>query len=289
VTAVDVAIVSYRCRELLRVCLESVHRFPPAGGAQVVVVDNDSQDGTVELVRREFPEVELVAATSNLGFARATNLALRRGGARYALALNPDTELSDGALTTLVALLDERPQVAVVGCRLVRPDGSFDHAAKRSFPTPLSALGHFSGLGRLRGAPVALAGYRAPELGEDEAGPVDAVNGAFMLMRRSALEEVGLFDEGYWMYMEDLDLCYRLRERGHVVWYEPSVSVGHVKAGTSGKRRSPRLDYAFHYGMLRFYRAHYAAQRSRVLNAAVYAGIALKLAVSILRNAVGRR
>jgi GT2 family glycosyltransferase len=266
-----------------------VRRFPPAGGAHVVVVDNDSRDGTVELVRRDFPEVELVAATSNLGFAKGTNLAVRRGSAPYVLALNPDTELSDGALTTLVALLDARPELSVAGCRLVRPDGSFDHAAKRSFPTPLSALGHFSGLGRLRRAPVSLARYRAPELGEHESGEVDAVNGAFMLMRRSALEDAGLFDEGYWMYMEDLDLCYRLRKRGHAVWYEASVTVGHVKAGTSGKRRTPRLDYAFHYGMLRFYRAHYAPERSRVLNAAVYVGIALKLLVSVARNAVGRR
>jgi GT2 family glycosyltransferase len=282
----DVAIVSYRCRELLRACLESLRRFPPPGGAHVVVVDNDSRDGTVELVRSEFPDVELVASARNLGFAAATNAAIRRGSAPYVLALNPDTEVADGALARLVALLEERPELGMVGCRLERAGGGFDHAAKRSFPTPLSALGHFAGIGRRPGAPGALAAYRVPALDEHESGPVDAVNGAFMLMRRRALEEVGLFDEGYWMYMEDLDLCYRFAARGLGVWYEASVTVRHVKAGTSGPIRGPRLNYAFHYGMLRFYRKHYATRNGHLLNAAVYAGIAAKLGVSVTRNAL---
>jgi GT2 family glycosyltransferase len=105
-----------------------------------------------------------------------------------------------------------------------------------------------------------------------------------MLIRRRALEQVGLFDEGYWMYMEDLDLCYRFAEASWVTWYEPSVTVVHVKAGSSGPARSPRLNYAFHYGMFRFYRKHYAAKRSRFVNAAVYLGIAAKLAVSVVRD-----
>ena len=120
-------------------------------------------------------------------------------------------------------------------------------------------------------------------------GPVDAVNGAFMLFRRRALEEVGLFDEGYWMYMEDLDICYRFAQSGWITWYEPDATVVHVKAGTSGRFRRPRLDYAFHYGMLRFYRKHYAASRSPLLNLSVYAAIAVKLALSIATNAVRRR
>ena len=110
-----------------------------------------------------------------------------------------------------------------------------------------------------------------------------------MLMRRAALDRVGLFDEGYWMYMEDLDLCYRFAEAGWVTWYEPSVTVRHLKAGTSGKHRSLRLNYAFHYGMLRFYRAHYAAERNPLVNATVYAGIAVKLAAAVAASFVGRR
>ena len=135
------------------------------------------------------------------------------------------------------------------------------------------------------GAPSALSQYRAPSV---DRGPVDAVNGAFMLMRRAALDEVGLFDEGYWMYMEDLDLCYRFKQAGWTTWYEPSVTVIHMKGATSGRFRTSRLNYAFHYGMLRFYRKHYARTRNPVLNGAVYAGIGGKLALSLIASAIRR-
>jgi GT2 family glycosyltransferase len=189
----------------------------------------------------------------------------------------------------MLALMDERSEIGIAGCRLVLDNGTFDHAAKRSFPTPLSALAHFTGIGRRGNASGRLAQYRAPELAEHASGPVDAVNGAFMLMRRAGLEEVGLFDEGYWMYMEDLDLCYRFRQAGWTTWYEPSATVVHVKAGTSGKQRRLRANYAFHYGMFRFYRKHYAFRRRLVINAVVYAGIATKLGVSTMRSLIQRR
>jgi GT2 family glycosyltransferase len=282
----DVVVVSYRCRGLLRDCLDSLRAFPPAGGARVWVVDNASADGTVEMVREEFPEVELIASDENLGFSKANNLAIVRGSAPFVLALNPDTLMTERALDRMLELMEERPEVGISGCRLELPDGTFDHAARRSFPTPLGALAHFSGVGRLKKAPARLAQYRAPEV---ESGPVDAVNGAFMLMRREALEQVGLFDEGYWMYMEDLDLCYRFAQAGWITWYEPAAKVIHVKAGTSGKYRKPRVNYAFHYGMLRFYRTHYARNDNRLTRIAIYTGIGAKLAVSTTRSAISRR
>jgi N-acetylglucosaminyl-diphospho-decaprenol L-rhamnosyltransferase len=285
----DVVIVSYRSRELLRECLGALRAHPPSCPISVVVVDNASGDGTVELVAREFPEVDLIASARNLGFAAATNLGAQRGSASYLLALNPDTAVGPGALDRVIAVLESHPDVAVVGPRLLRPDGSFDHAARRSFPTPLSALGHFTGIGR-RAQSGRLAAYRAPDV---ESGPVDAVNGAFMLMRRSAFEEVGGFDKGYWMYMEDLDLSYRLRQRGLLSWYEPSATVGHVKGGSVGGPRPLRLNWHFHRGMGRFYRRHYASQHSPVMNVLVYLGIALKLvasaAQSLLRRSLARR
>jgi hypothetical protein len=281
----DVAIVSYRSRELLRACLRSLREHPPRTPGRVIVVDNDSEDGTVEMVVTDFPEVLLIAADQNLGFSLANNRAIRGGDSDYILALNPDTRVTEGALDRLVELMDGNAEIGICGCRLELEDGSFDHAAKRSFPTITSALGHFTGVGRkVEGG--ALSEYRAPAV---EAGAVDAVNGAFMLMRRSLLDEIGLFDEGYWMYMEDLDLCYRCWQAGKVVWYEPSVTVVHVKHGSSGDHRSLRLNYAFHYGMYRFYRKHYAADRSGLVNAAVYAGIAGKLGISAARSAVARR
>jgi GT2 family glycosyltransferase len=285
-SALDVVIVSYRCEPLLRNCLASLRDFAPARPTRVFVVDNASRDGTGVMVRTEFPDVVFIEAEENLGFARANNLAIRQSRGDYVLALNPDTRVTEGALERLLDLMDDKPEVGICGCRLELEDGTLDHAAKRSFPTPLSALGHFSGIGRRNNAPAALAAYRAPEV---EAGPVDAVNGAFMLMRRRALEEVGLFDEGYWMYMEDLDLCYRFKQAGWLTWYEPSATVVHVKAATSGKYRGARLNYAFHYGMYRFYRKHYAGRNNIFVNVGVYGGIGLKLVASLMRNALERR
>jgi hypothetical protein len=280
----DVVIVSYCSKELLRECLRSLRGHPATGGMTVRVVDNASGDGTAEMVAREFPEVSLTVSPRNVGFAAASNLAIRAGSAPYVLCLNPDTRVTAGALDRMLDLMEERIKLGISGCRLVLRDGTFDYAAKRSFPTPVSALGHFTGIGRQRDAGV-LAAYRAPEV---ESGPVDAVNGAFMLIRRAALEEVGIFDEGYWMYMEDLDLCYRFAEAGWVTWYEPSATVVHVKAGSSGPVRSPRLNYAFHYGMFRFYRKHYAATKGALVSAVVYLGILVKLVLSVSRNAVKR-
>ncbi len=150
--------------------------------------------------------------------------------------------MTSGALDTALDAISGRPEVAVVGPRLLRPDGTLDHASKRSFPTPLSALGHFTGIGRRRGARGALAAYRAPEV---ESGPVDAVNGAFMLMRREAFEQAGGFDEGYWMYMEDLDLCYRLVRKGLGDLVRAGRTVDPRQGGTTGGARSPRLNWAF--------------------------------------------
>ncbi|MQA73235.1 MAG: glycosyltransferase [Solirubrobacterales bacterium] len=283
--ALDVIIVSYRCQMLLRDCLGSLRDHPPVAPMRVHVIDNASGDGTVEMVRREFAEVELTESPRNLGFSAANNLGIAAGDAPFVLALNPDTLITAGALEALLELMGSHPEVGISGPRLERPDGSFDHASRRSFPTPLGALGHFSGLGRRAAASGALAQYRAPEV---ESGPVDAVNGAFMLIRRSALERVGAFDEGYWMYMEDLDLCYRFARAGWTTWFEPSVTVIHVKAGSSGARRSPALTRAFHYGMYRFYRAHYAPGRGALANAVVELGIVAKLGIALARGAVAR-
>lgn len=253
------------------------------------VVDNNSGDGTANMVAREFPQVTLTCNNANLGFGAANNLVIRADSSPLLLLLNPDTRIGPGVLDRLCELIDTRPELAMVGPRLVREDGSFDHAAKRSFPTVLGALGHFTGFGKRGTASRRLAQYRVPELDEHRSGYVDAINGAFMLLRRQALDQVGLFDEGYWMYMEDLDLNYRLAEAGWKTWYEAAVTITHVKAGTSGPVRSLELNYAFHYGMLRFYRKHYAATQKPLVNASVYLGIAGKFLASATAAPVRRR
>jgi N-acetylglucosaminyl-diphospho-decaprenol L-rhamnosyltransferase len=279
--ALEVVIVSHGAEGLLRRCLRSLEKHPIAGGEmRVTVVDSGSPDGTPDMVEAEFPRVRLVRR-GNVGFSAANNLVLRESQASAVLLLNPDTEVYAGTLDAALARLRSEERIGMVGVKLVTESGELDHACKRSFPTPLSALAHFTGLGGEQ--------YRAAHLGDDEAGEVDAVNGAFMLCRAEAIREVGLLDEGYWLYMEDLDWCHRFWDAGWKVFYEPAGVALHVKGGSSPRRRAPRQEIAFHRGMGRFYRRFDAPEHSPPANAAVYAGIGAKLAVSLARTALHRR
>ncbi len=284
----EVVIVSHGAEELLRRCLRSLREHPASGEMRVTVVDSGSPDGTPEMVAREFGEVRLLRR-GNIGFSAANNLALRESEAAAVLLLNPDTEVHAGTLDAALARLRADERIGMVGVKLVTESGELDHACKRSFPTPLGALAHFTGIGRSEDAPGALSQYRATRLGDDEAGEVDAVNGAFMLCRAAAVREVGLLDEGYWLYMEDLDWCRRFWQAGWSVFYEPAGVALHVKGGSSGRRRAPKQEIAFHRGMGRFYRRFDAAEHNPLVNAAVYAGVGAKLAVSLGITAVRGR
>ena len=271
--ALEVVIVSHGAEALLRRCLRSLAEHPiSTGEMRVTVVDSGSPDGTPDMVEVEFPEVRLMRR-GNIGFSAANNLVLRQTHAAAVLLLNPDTEAYAGTLDAALARLRADARIGMVGVKLVTESGELDHACKRSFPTPLSALGHFVGVGGSQ--------YRAAHLGDDEPGEVDAVNGAFMLCRREAIREVGLLDEGYWLYMEDLDWCHRFWNAGWKVFYEPAGVALHVKGGSSARRRAPRQEIAFHRGMGRFYRRFDAPGHNPLVNAGVYAGIGAKLGLSL--------
>lgn len=282
--SLEIVIVSYRCRELLLACLESITANPYTGGETTIsVVDNASGDGTVEALRERHPGVALTALDDNVGFSKANNLALRASTADRVLLLNPDTEIWPGVLDAMTAFLDEHPRAGVAGCRLVQRDGSFDHASKRSIPTVSDALRYFRpGGGRSSGS-----GYLAPHVAEDGVGEVDAVNGAFMLIRPEAMREVGLLDPGYWMYGEDLDWCARFRRAGWDVLYNGRVTTLHVKGATAGSHRRWRQNVAFHQSMGRFYRRHVGGEHA-LLDVAVYAGIGAKLGLSASRSLLAR-
>jgi GT2 family glycosyltransferase len=289
VPALSIVIVSYNCREHLLRCLASLREEARHLPCEVIVVDNASTDGTVAAVRQRHPDVLLVTSARNRGFAWASNRGLERARGHQLLLLNPDTVVPPRALERAARALEERPAVGMLGCKLVRPDGTLDKACKRGSPTPLSSLAYFTGLSRL--APRSrLARYTAGHIGEDETSVVDAVNGAFMLVRREALDAVGPLDERYWLYMEDLDWCYRFHQHGWPVLYWPEVEVVHVKGGSSGRHRRWRTNYAFHRSMWLFYRIHQAPTRPFVVTALVWLGVWSKLAVSALRSALsGRR
>lgn len=286
VADLSVVIVVYNVRDLLAACLASLYASRGPLAVEVCVVDNASQDGSAALVRARFPEVALIACDANRGYARANNLALERASGRHILLLNPDTVLPPDGLRTLVRLLDEDPTLGAVGPKLVRPDGSLDLACRRSFPTPEVALYRMLGLSRRFPRSRRFARYNLTYLDPDEPADVDAVVGACMAIRGTALRQVGLLDERFFMYGEDLDLAFRLKQHGWRVRYEPSVVVLHHK-GASSRQASLRARRAFFAAMLLFHRKHYWRQHSPLVNALVVAGIGLWGGLSLAQAALG--
>ncbi len=280
-----IVIVNYNTCELLRRCLQTV--FASVGvTARVCVVDNASADGSADMVAAEFPQVVLIANAENLGYPTANNQGLRALGftpqadapPRFALLLNPDTELPPDALAKVVAFMASHPEAGVVGPKLERLDGSLDLACRRSFPTVKISFYHMTGLSRLFPRSRRFGQYNLTYLDPDETVEVDSVVGAFMLVRTAALLQVGLLDETFFMYGEDLDWAYRLKQAGWKVYYYPEVTVLHVKRASS--RQNPRARVEFWRAMEIFYRKHYAAETPRPLHYLVVGAVRLSRWVS---------
>lgn len=273
-----IVIVSYNTRELLRRCLETVYANEGVT-FQVCVVDNASPDGSAAMVAQAFPQALLIANADNPGYPAANNQGLRQLGftgaattaPRYALLLNPDTELPPDALAQVVALMDARPAVGVLGPKLVRPDGSLDLACRRSFPSPEVSFYRMVGLARLFPRSRRFGRYNLTYLDPDQEAEVDSVVGAFMLVRREAIAQVGLLDDTFFMYGEDLDWAFRIKQAGWRVLYTPQVTVLHVKRAAS--RHSPRARLEFWRAMEIFYRKHYAATTSKPVHYLILAAI----------------
>jgi len=292
-TDLAIVIVNYNVRELLRACLRSIERSVSDLHIQVWVVDNGSRDGSAAMVRAEFPGVQVQEA-GNGGFARGNNVALREilaraeaeGLPRYVLLLNPDTELPPNALAEMVRFLDARPDVGASGPRLILRDGSLDLACRRSFPTPLVSFYHFSGLGKLFPRSRRFGRYNLTFLDPAAVAEVDSVVGAFMLVRGQVLPRVGLLDESFFMYGEDLDWALRIRQAGWKIVYNGQVTVNHYKRASSRQRNTQSV-IAFYSAMLIFFRKHYAPQTILPVRwlvvAAIYARASLALAQSGLR------
>ncbi len=284
-TELTVVIVSHQtCSDLQR-CLRSIFDSRQATRYEVWVVDNASRDGSADMVEREFPRVRLVRNADNVGFARANNQVLRHVTSEFVLLLNPDTIVGDRVFDETIALLRRTPRAGMVTCRLVKRDGTLDLACRRSFPTAWDGFARASGLARAFPRSRLFARYNLTYLDESETYEVDAVNGAFMMVRRRAMDEVGLLDEDYFMYMEDLDWCYRFRERGWTIHYHPTTTVVHLK-GQSGKQSSDAMIRAFFDSMELFCRKRYSARQPRWLLSATCVGIRAWKRATLLRNAI---
>ena len=251
----SVVIPSYNTRELIEQALRTVVEAAKEIEVEIIVVDNASRDGSADMVAAEFPAVRLIRNERNLGFAGANNMAFRQARGRHVLLLNSDTIVRPDTLRCLVDFLDAHPQAGAAGCKILNPDGTFQHDCRRGFPTPMAALYKLSGLSRLFPHNPRFARYNLTYLDPDELSEVDALSGSCMIVRREVLEQVGLLDEAYFMYGEDLDWCYRMRQAGWRIYYVPSTTIIHFR-GRSGRAETMRVQYRKNEAMAIFVRKH---------------------------------
>jgi N-acetylglucosaminyl-diphospho-decaprenol L-rhamnosyltransferase len=291
-----IVIVNYNTRDLLRDCLTSIYESRGDFTYQVCVVDNGSQDSTAAMVRQEFPQAQLIESAINGGYAYANNLGLTAFGfqntplarhpsslvPRYALLLNADTLLPPSALQEMLGFMETHPEAGAAGPRLVREDGSLDLACRRGFPTPKAFFYRMLGLSKLFPQSRRFGRYNLTYLDPDELTEVDSVMGAFMLVRAEAICQVGLLDETFFVYGEDLDWAYRIRKAGWKIYYNPQVTVLHIKGAST--KHSRRARYEFYRAMNIFYRKHYAATTPFWLHWLIIVGIVLQGGLAMLRE-----
>jgi GT2 family glycosyltransferase/lipopolysaccharide/colanic/teichoic acid biosynthesis glycosyltransferase len=252
----SIVVVNYNVREFLRQMLLSLRQALRQVRAEIFVVDNASDDGSVEMAQSQFPECTVLANEENLGFAAANNLALKRTHGRYLVLLNPDTVVQEDTFTLLRDFMDRHPRTGMAGCKVLNPDGTLQLACRRSFPTPWVAFTKLSGLSLLFPRSRWFGRYNLTFLPEDETCEVEAISGSFMVVRREAVAQVGLLDEDFFMYGEDLDWCYRIRSAGWQIHYFPGTQIVHFK-GESSRRSSFDSLRLFYQSMGLFVQKHF--------------------------------
>jgi GT2 family glycosyltransferase len=260
----SVIIVSWNCRDLLARCLDTVFASKLERDFEVIVVDNSSTDGTAAFVQETYPQVKLIANRENAGFARANNLALRQARGELILLLNPDTELQADTLQVMVDFMDKHPECGMAGCKVLNPDGTLQLACRRNIPGLADAFFKLSGLSRLFPRSRRMARYNLTYLPADRVAIVDAVSGSFLMTRRAVMDKIGLLDERFFMYGEDLDWCWRSVRAGYQNYYVPDTSIVHYHGGSS-KKRPLRSAYHFYEAMYLFYDKHFAPGWARPL------------------------
>lgn len=285
----SIIIVNYNTKELLKQTIESViNTTAQAVKYEIIVSDNGSKDGSGEMMKSCFPHIRFIENNANLGFSKANNVAIKESSGRYVLLLNSDTVVKENCLEKCVLYIDEHSEIGVLGCKIVLPDGKLDHACKRGYPTPEASLYYMLKLHKLFPASKKFGAYNLGYLPENEINEVDSLVGAFMMVKREAIEKVGLLDENFFMYGEDIDWCYRIKEAGWKVMYYPEVEIIHYKGASSKKKRAKTI-YEFHRAMYLFYNKHYVHKYNFIITFFVYLGIGLKLTLSLLLNIFKKR
>jgi len=273
----SVIVVNYNVRQFLENALTSIQRAMTGLQGEIFVVDNASDDGSVEMVKEKFPGVCLIENKSNVGFAKANNVALKRSSGRYLLLINPDTIVQEDTFHVMINFFEENHDVGLAGCKVLNPDGTFQLSCRRSFPTPWVAFTKIIGLSALFPKSRWFGRYNLTYLSPDETYEVEAISGSFMMARREVYEQVGGLDEAFFMYGEDIDWCYRVSQKGYSVYYVASTKIVHFK-GESTKRSDIDEIRVFYQAMQLFVEKHF--NTSAIVEVFLTLGILLRAAVA---------
>ena len=266
-------VVNYNGGELLLQCLEAL--FASSVETELILVDNASTDGSTHRALAAFPQVRPILNKSNLGFAAATNLGLAQARGDFLLLLNPDCLVQPDTLERMIAVLDSRPDAGMAGCRILNPDGSEQRGCRRRLPDIGNGLA--KALGRQKtGKGMDL--HETPLPREPQA--VEAISGAFMLVRREAFEETGLLDKDYFLHCEDLDWCKRFHDRGWQILFVPDVTVTHHQ-GTCSRTTPARVSWHKHRGMVRYYHKHLAHRHNLLVRSGIVGAIYLRFLATL--------
>ena len=276
-----IVIVSYNVKHYLAQCLRSVQRAAQGIDCQVIVVDNHSRDDSVAYIRAQFPQVDIIVSNHNNGFSYANNMAIRQSQSEYILLLNPDTILSENALSDMLHFMDTHPQAGGAGVHMLNVDGSNANESRRGIPTLWTAFCKMSGLCERFPQSKRFAHYYLSYLPWDEANQIEIISGACFILRREAIEQVGLLDEDFFMYGEDIDLSFRLLKGGWENWYIPT-NILHYK-GASTNHTSFRYVHVFYKAMHIFFRKHYHGM-SILLSLPISMAIYTKAAICLIKN-----
>ncbi|MBL7999310.1 MAG: glycosyltransferase, partial [Candidatus Kapabacteria bacterium] len=276
---VTIVIVNYNVRDFLYQCLSSIERVHNTAPLRVIVVDNNSADDSIEYLQPQFPWVEFIPLPENIGFGRANNIGITKSESQYTLLLNPDTIIAEDTIGTMVRFMETNPASGIAGCKVLNADGTFQVQCRRGFPTPWASFCKLFGLQALFPNSPLFARYNQLYRSPDETYTVDAVIGAFMFCRTDALKSAGGFDPDYFMYGEDLDLCYRMKKAGYNTSYVHSTSIIHFK-GESTRRSSMNEVRVFYDAMVVFARKHYG--KSKIFLLFLRMGIMLRMGIAFM-------
>ncbi|HEX7585393.1 MAG TPA: glycosyltransferase family 2 protein, partial [Prolixibacteraceae bacterium] len=269
----SIVIVNYNVKYFLEQCLHAAQKAASKVSSEIIVVDNDSVDGSCQMVEEKFPEVQLISNKENLGFSKANNQAIRISKGQYILLLNPDTVVEEDSFLKIVSFMDQTPEAGGLGVKMIDGKGRFLPESKRGLPTPEVAFWKMFGFSKLFPRSKRFGRYHLGYLDNNQIHEVEILAGAFMLLRRETLNQVGLLDEDYFIYGEDIDLSYRITRGGYKNYYFPETTIIHYK-GESTKKGSINYVKMFYNAMIIFAKKHFSKGNARryvlLINLAIY-------------------